>query len=312
MYADALMERGDARGEFIALQLADPKRERKARRAARERAARLLSEHKGRWLGPLSAVLQPDFVFERGFLARCTVPCARPDRLHPVEGHPLWATVHTLSGTVRIACHPVMTALRQLSVDMVRAADTEQLASPWGMLLGERPLPIRTLTYRASRRPSDRELELLSICPALPELEHLSVRDDRPMVLDALMSGPVLARIGELTLDLPGDPLGICEPIAGRPCQSLLGALYAAPVAEWTLKIRRAELSVTLHRGEEGYEEMELVVQGPTALDALGRLLDLLPRLKWVTLRSVRTDRRCEDVRWLLMERGISFVLSSS
>jgi uncharacterized protein (TIGR02996 family) len=74
IYADLLVERGDPRGEFVALQLAaadSPLDERGARRM-RE----LEREHARAWLGPLAAIVDKPR-FERGFLTRALLGSAR-------------------------------------------------------------------------------------------------------------------------------------------------------------------------------------------------------------------------------------------
>ncbi|MBL8934481.1 MAG: TIGR02996 domain-containing protein [Archangium sp.] len=65
--ADALLERKDPRGEFIALQFKGWRGE--ATKEDRARVSALLSKHRAAWLGPLADVLDPDsLVFEKGFL----------------------------------------------------------------------------------------------------------------------------------------------------------------------------------------------------------------------------------------------------
>jgi uncharacterized protein (TIGR02996 family) len=66
VYADWLSERGDPRGEFIALQLA------KGDEAAARRASALLRAHQGAWLGALDGVLT-HVSFVRGFLDGCAL-----------------------------------------------------------------------------------------------------------------------------------------------------------------------------------------------------------------------------------------------
>ena len=67
--ADALLERKDPRGEFIALQFKVWRGE--ATKEDRARVSALLSKHRARWLGPLIDVLEPEsVVFEKGFLRR--------------------------------------------------------------------------------------------------------------------------------------------------------------------------------------------------------------------------------------------------
>jgi uncharacterized protein (TIGR02996 family) len=299
VYADALMQQGDVRGEFIARQLGAIFHggDRKRRRAHRDRLEQLLSAHARQWLGPLLPVLLPDYVFERGFLARCTVSTTRASLLREVEGHPLWATVHTLAGSLRIALHPILGALRHLTVDMTRALEAEGLTSPWGALLGEDERPITRLSYRASRHPSARELELLGACPALPRLEALTVRDDREPVLAALLQGPVLQRLERLSLETMGVP---------RP-ELLAAPLLAAPVPELSLRLVRADLTLVLQREGNRYAHIEITSCGPTSLQPLGALLDLLPELSSAIVR-VPADHRdwwVQEVRYLLSERGL-------
>jgi uncharacterized protein (TIGR02996 family) len=98
VYADWLAERGDARGEFIALQL------REARGSATSvesrRAKRLLATHRTAWLGTelAAALIRPRFA--RGFMISAKVrdgvdvtdPAARASRelwfVERLDGHP--------------------------------------------------------------------------------------------------------------------------------------------------------------------------------------------------------------------------------
>jgi uncharacterized protein (TIGR02996 family) len=69
VYADALIERGDPRGEFVALSC------KPARTAADDKLiARALREHGKAWLGPLAAVVDKSCEWDRGFLSSCK-PC---------------------------------------------------------------------------------------------------------------------------------------------------------------------------------------------------------------------------------------------
>jgi uncharacterized protein (TIGR02996 family) len=106
VYADLLQQRGDPRGDFIALQLA----------GNTKRAAELLAQYARTWLGPLSQLLFIDeCVFERGFLARARLyDDTRPSDLDPVVGHRLWSTVtHVDLGDMtqtpeKLLAHPVL------------------------------------------------------------------------------------------------------------------------------------------------------------------------------------------------------------
>jgi uncharacterized protein (TIGR02996 family) len=101
--ADALITRGDPRGELIQLQLR-PDRDP-------SRAMQLVQQHGMTWLGPLRDVVLP-LAYERGFLARCQL-VADPA---PVAGRREWSTVHTIALPVkatpwRFSLHPIMRSL---------------------------------------------------------------------------------------------------------------------------------------------------------------------------------------------------------
>jgi uncharacterized protein (TIGR02996 family) len=88
--ADALQERGDPRGDFIALQLARPTAETDAR------AAMLVDEHGSRWLGELAPLLA-QVGWERGFPARAHISVKQPSDARRLLGRPELATLHTLT-----------------------------------------------------------------------------------------------------------------------------------------------------------------------------------------------------------------------
>lgn len=86
--ADALLQEGQPRGEFIALQLEGSSR-------ARKRASKLLERHRAEWLGPLApAVLQGTDDWRGGFLH-----AARVRLWGEFVDEPSWATV------VRLVLH---------------------------------------------------------------------------------------------------------------------------------------------------------------------------------------------------------------
>lgn len=93
VFADWLQERGDPRGELIALQLAPPTP------TSRKRVAALLKKHGTAWAGPLHRFLaKDDRVFERGFLAQGKLTLeGRPKTLPPDLDQSAWATVHGLT-----------------------------------------------------------------------------------------------------------------------------------------------------------------------------------------------------------------------
>lgn len=93
--ADALLEAGDPRGEFLALQLAEA-RGRALSRDEKRREKQLLAAHAEDWLGPLSGwTPKGERVFLRGFLAACRVE-QRSRRAGPFPETAAWATVERL------------------------------------------------------------------------------------------------------------------------------------------------------------------------------------------------------------------------
>lgn len=125
VYADLLLDRGDPRGELIALQLAgrDP-----------DRAAQLVAAHAERWIAPLLPWVEVSRCrFDHGFLDEVAISPAGRD-LGPAIGLSIWATVRTVhlgrlaglrgpersrllrSATALIA-HPVMRSLVAVTGD---------------------------------------------------------------------------------------------------------------------------------------------------------------------------------------------------
>ena len=86
-YAAHLTREGDLRGEFITSQLANAKRVRPV-----QREADLLRRDEGRYLAPLTGLVEPNATFRRGFVAACKTTAAAAAHLD----EPAWATVEQL------------------------------------------------------------------------------------------------------------------------------------------------------------------------------------------------------------------------
>lgn len=112
VYADFLQERGDPRGEFIALQLAKTKTV-----ATKARADALQAEHAHAWVGALRPFLYlPDCTFERGFLTHAAAFRFEPDRFARIADDPAWGTVESLHlGYVEARKFPKLAAARALA-----------------------------------------------------------------------------------------------------------------------------------------------------------------------------------------------------
>ena len=88
--SDHLLEQGDPRGEFIALQLEKQRRPLSALGARREKG--LLHAHRAAWLGPLMNLLVGEEKWERGFLSEAWVKLSGA-----TPGDPRWNTVKKLN-----------------------------------------------------------------------------------------------------------------------------------------------------------------------------------------------------------------------
>jgi uncharacterized protein (TIGR02996 family) len=212
VYADALLERGDLRGELI------------VRQCRGDAASDLVEQYGDAWLGELAPLLSAS-VFERGFLTKATVRPQQARAIEPVVGHPLWRTVRELRGPAAIALHPSMTALRVLHVSQERTL--------WRELLSGTPRDLVELHYRPvvdeswdpdndvtatpqsggvwSYEVIHEELAALAECTALPKLRRLVLTGVLESSLPTVLGGSLLARVpvvethhGPIAVELTG------------------------------------------------------------------------------------------------------------
>jgi uncharacterized protein (TIGR02996 family) len=189
VYGDYLSERGDPRGELIALQLAPSERT-----AAREQA--LIAAHGAEWLGALAPIALPGLArFTRGFVSGITLVIVAAPVLRATIGVREWLTVEQLDLRYQPASellrHPSTYGLRDLA-RVPGALACELATGP------ERPI---------ERLGVDDELpfpEALADAPSLPELTSLVFAHDPDRdlfeFLDALVGGALGARLRELTV----------------------------------------------------------------------------------------------------------------
>ena len=278
VYADALLERGDVRGELITLQCQETLTNEQQRRV---RA--LLKDHGIEWLGPLAPIIRKGFQFERGFLADCTIDSNKGTRIRPLVGHPAWSTVHTLADSALIALHPVMRSLRALTFRPNRARSREELDDSWRELLAGTPRPIEKLHYTDIDTYADREeqLQLLSRCDALPNLRELFVGGLGVLSAEQLAVSPVAARLS--TIGFVHDMYEVEPPTLRR-------VLRDARVP--AIVIQQDEVRVRIERGASGYERARFLQQGREIRQStivLGALPPTLRELYIVTTPD--TDR---------------------
>lgn len=86
VFADALTEAGDVRGEYIALELAGKERE----------ALRLFERHRAQWLGPLDVPDDITVEMEHGFAKSVRLYRMTRTALTRAIGHPVWRNVEAL------------------------------------------------------------------------------------------------------------------------------------------------------------------------------------------------------------------------
>lgn len=197
--ADWLIEKGDPRGELIALQLRPRATPMTPQQAARERS--LLHAHWKKWAGPLAPhLMRTGLVFERGFLTRC--------KTSKLVGEQTWGTVEhlglckgagTKDGAIPLITHPVMRALR--SVSGLDAKRMTQLAS------FDRALPLTAVELECTHDVEAKLAATVRESKALPHVRTLGVcvrvwgRAENPVPeLAWLFGGSLFRRIERLRI----------------------------------------------------------------------------------------------------------------
>lgn len=240
VYADLLMRRGDPRGEIVALQLADARGELGDK--ARTRMRGLVRKHLRALLGDLGPLVgftlmdaegNGRVAFRRGFLAQCALPHG-PKALRALVGRPELATVEHLDlpgrkDALRVAEHPVLRALRRLTV--------ETLPVPFPASLAQR---VEALTVR----DVDGSLEeVLTGCASLPRLRTLRVthfgEDESASFLPALARLLGVAGLealclqisdGRIEVDRPARRVTLTTRLGARPVPDLVACCRDIPI----------------------------------------------------------------------------------
>jgi uncharacterized protein (TIGR02996 family) len=303
VWADAMILEGDPRGEFVSRQIRGA-----GDTDAQARLRLLLEEHGESWLGPLSAVIEPGYVFERGWLVACRVAVDRPFRLRELAAHPGWWSVERLAGSCIIGLHPAR-RLRELEVSMDTAVRYERLTEPWAELFERTERPIEVLHYEQSGLDPARELPMLGACRALPRLHTLALARPSGPVVSSVLRGPVLGRLA--TLRMSGHRTWL-------HAMTWLGPLLRdAPVRHFVLKSGERALHMSLTRGDAGYERLEAALGARGAADRaneelaeeLVRLLAELPALRELRLEltppvhPITRQRVLETVQRMRLDR---------
>ncbi|MGC4119710.1 MAG: TIGR02996 domain-containing protein [Myxococcales bacterium] len=220
--ADRLQEKGDPRGELIALQFKRRAGGLEAKEEAREKA--LLNKHLGAWLGPLAnVVLKKSVRFERGFLASCEYFAKKKVDADGALGVPLWATVEYLEGAVpaEVLTGSPMRALRRLdaSPEKLQSSKSDAVVRLSTVAALARHEPFTHLEAIACWTGSDdaaaaQAVLAASEAPGLPALRELALhgytRDSR-----WLWGSPLAKRLTRVTLP-PLDYGGSWQPYSRK------------------------------------------------------------------------------------------------
>lgn len=171
IYADALLERGDPRGELIQLQL-QPSPSKDAQR----RIATLLKTHARAWLGGIEPVIVKDgVVFARGFVSACKVRFKNESDVRAHGSDPAWATVERLEhSSPHWGANAQYRFYGWLDPAMKSLAEVAVRKASVGELLDAPPWNIRRLTFG-----SDDEADFVRLgrTTVLPKLEALSISE---------------------------------------------------------------------------------------------------------------------------------------
>lgn len=197
VYMDYLLDRGDPRGEFIALQL------RKQTQALTPEELRmegmLFGTHVEAWVPRevRSKLQRAGMRFERGFLAKCELRQSEQPVGSRQLGHPAWRTVHTISapgsglGANRVLLEPELAGVRRLQL-------TPGPFTGWYLRAPE-PRAVETLALHWYA-PDEDEL-VAQLCAAkLPALRHLLVYVRYPAALRRLAESELVGQLDHLEI----------------------------------------------------------------------------------------------------------------
>lgn len=290
--AAALTARGDARGEFIEIQVALARQAATA--AQRQRANELLAQHKVTWLGRLATlVLHADVDFARGFPDGVTLSGeVRPPAAAELAAMPEWATVRELQVAFWPDPHVMAVIERAICARRVFGARGNQLGA-----LG-RCASLDTLQLM---QPHERHILELA-CGEWPRL--------RVLMLELVPSqsrgpDPDMARVPARLAALWGEGglgwrLQLCELYVldgfGPWLDAIREGVVAAPVrvadhsSGWSIELER---SGRLLVGPQDPAERFDLARLERAL--AGHVLDWVPALRLAATRSLTQD----ETTWL-------------
>lgn len=284
VFADFLTERGDPRGEHIALGLA--RREGRADEKMLRREAALAKKHGPSWAGPLDALFSKDGrIYDLGFLAEGTLELVSPRTYGRIEALP--DTLHD----------PGLATLRALALGGREASDADVVARILALpaLAGVRALRglgTEALTVLGSARPRPAVEELdaqvgdepwaraaLADGCALPGLRRLAL--EASAELDWFFATPAARRLERFTLRSYEYPIGAVVACAER---------HALPLRELGFAersgMRGPDWTFVLRRGPSGrFDDLEGRSDGVSRVPSVYDLVKALENVPEGTLR---------------------------
>ena len=266
--ADLLLERGDPRGEFISLQLAN---------ASPKRQKQLLNAHRDEWLGKLAGIVdlqEEPPVFEAGFVTELTVKGVRKGQFLLASDAPEWATVRRVRG-----------GLQAFSKAMVALEDTGlvRLDALRGLVREALPLKLRSVVVAAFPDEVVDVLEELETPPKWLAL-HFVVWEPTRELRDAL---PRLADLASLErLRFSAEEETVMPALLGQM------GLEWLPRTVTRVELRDEERLIILERQGKAWtlELLDLERSGPSR----SRWKDLLSALTWLKPASVKLSVSCD------------------
>lgn len=283
VFADALTEQGDARGEFIALQFAHAAGELPL--GKREHMQRLLAASGRAWFDGIEAQVSPLAVFRKGFLSEVRLSTRSPTPNSPgwttvecldVAGiattlstflsHPHLAGVHTLrtvrGGTLEeLARHGPPISFQLIEVSHLGGRD---VAKPdWSLHTLRLLSPIDEAVWWFAGTPLRQHVNTLSlqaqgaferVGPAVLELE---VADSALQVIEVSVRAPPwpLPWVGDWDLRFERDSKGKFSRLVVSIADELYTGLEAALARLDRDQLKSARVTTTIRRGPTWREE---------------------------------------------------------
>ncbi len=237
--ADALIEKGDVRGELIMLQLLEASGPLTA--AQRKRVSQLLKQHARTWLGPLDGVIHKSGLrFARGFPVAAVVGAKSRDRCSEAVGLPEWATFEELDCTPWLGDRaPLVTHEVMRSLKVVHAASVAVFES-------QRPLPLEEINFPSWLDP--KHVAIVFDAQCVPKLKRLSIWPyGHGDTTDAAVWKPfwgsrVMAQLEELTVNSPNKSVTEWFALVAEvPANVKRVSVSATSSAPWAVRFTRSE-----------------------------------------------------------------------